>query len=114
MSETKKTVDELSIERDNLLAEIAKLKEEKGKVDSNNKEVKENSKLEEENKQLRELIEKYKEDVKNANELVVQTLREYSTKTNDPSFFNGDNGKSAEQIETEKVQEEFQEFIKNV
>lgn len=109
-----KSVDELTQERDTLIQEIANLTEKKGNLSVDKSIVSENENLKTENKQLRELIEKYKEDVKNANELVVQTLREYSTKTNDPKFFNGDDGKTEEQKNKEEAENSFNEFIKNI
>lgn len=102
-----KSVDELTQERDTLMAEITKLTEEKGKLSSNDKNAKESVKLEEENKQLRELIEKYKEDVSNANKLVAQTLREFSSKEfKEPE--------SEKQKQEEELKSQVEEFIKGV
>lgn len=109
-----KSIDELTLEINTLMEENAKLKEQVSKSvekKSENKEVKD---LSAENIQLRELNEKLQTELKNAHQLVSNVLREYSTKTNDPSFFNGDDGKTQEQKELEKAQTEFSDFIKNI
>lgn len=109
-----KKLEDIQKDNDALLEENKKLKEElQSSLDSNsvNKEVEE---LKSENQSLKELNEKLSGELKDAHNMVSQVLREYSTKVNDPSFFNGDDGQNQEKKEIEDAQNKLSDFIKNI
>ena len=111
--ENKKTMEEILKENATILEENSKLKEQLEKSIENKSENKEVEDLTNENKQLKELNDKLQSEIKDAHNMVSRVLREFSTKTNDPSFF-GDDGQTKEQKELKQAQDDFTNFIKNI
>lgn len=73
---SKKTVDELTQERDTLLAEIAQLEQTKKAKDSGDNSAEELLAVKKENESLRELVEKYQGDLTNATKFAQQLMLE--------------------------------------